>query len=103
MVIDLTETSLQFIKLPDTYDTDIRNNINIMKKHGWCVHSCSCPQVLLPDVLFLPGSSRFQDTMVCHFPRNYDTYSTVLSLLQEVCDKYRYRLIIRTQERTVTL
>ena len=103
MIIALTETSLQFIKLPDTYDTDIRNNTHIMKKHGWNVHSCSCPQVLLPDALFLPGSSRWQDIMVCHFPRNYDTYYTVLSLLQEVCDKFGYRLINRTQERTVTL
>lgn len=103
MVIELTATSLQFIKLPDTYDTDIRENTHIMSRHGWDVHSCACPQVSLAKDLFLPGSSRFQDTMVCYFPRNYDTYFTVLSLLQEVCDKYRYRLIILNQERTVTL
>ena len=104
MVIELTETSLLFISLPDTYDKDIRENTYILSRHGWVVHSCACPQVNFSSAaLFLPGSSRFQDNMVCHFPRNYDTYCTILSLLQAVCDKFGYRLINRLQERTVTL
>lgn len=103
MVIELTETSLKFIKLPDTYDKDIREKTLIMRQHGWNVHSCACPYVSLAKDLFLPGSSRFQDTMVCSFPRDYYTYFTVLSLLQAVCDKYGYRLINLKQERTVTL
>jgi hypothetical protein len=103
MVIELTETSLQFIKLPDTYDEDIREKTFILSKHGWSVHSCASPQVLSPDSLFLPGSSRWQDNKVCHFPRNYDTYFTVLSLLHGVCRKFGYLLIYQKQERTVTL
>lgn len=103
MVIELTETSLQFIKLPDTYDEDIREETFILSKHGWTVHSCACPQVLAPDSLFLPGSTRFQDNMVCSFRRDYDTYYTILSLLHAVCEKFNYRLINRTQERTVKL
>lgn len=103
MVIELTATSLQFIKLPDTYDKDIRENTYVLSRHGWNVHSCSCPQVSLAKDLFLPGGSRWQDSLVCHFPRNYDTYFTILSLLQEVCDKFGYLLINRKQERTVTL
>lgn len=67
MIIELTKTSLQFIKLPDTYDKDIREDTYILRKHGWGVHSCSCPQVSLTGELFLPGCSRYQDNMVCHF------------------------------------
>lgn len=103
MVIELTKTSLQFIELPDTYDEDIRENTYILKKHGWNVHSCACPQILVPDSLFLPGSSRFQDNMVCHFHNSTETYCTIFSLLCEVCEKFGYRLINRAQERTVTL
>lgn len=103
MVIELTETSLKFIKLPATYDEDIRGKTYILSRHGWNVHSCACPYVSTTGELFLPGSSRFQDDMVCPFPRNYDTYFTVLSLLHGVCEKYGYRLINLKQERTVTL
>ena len=102
MIIELTKTSLQFIKLPDTYDTDIRENTYILSRHGWDVHSCACPQVT-SDTLFLPGSSRFQDNMVCHFHNSTETYCTILSLLIGVCDKFNYRLINIAQERTVKL
>ena len=103
MVIELTSTSLQFIKLPDTYDKDIRENTYILSRHGWNVHSCACPHVSLAKDLFLPGSSRFQDNKVCHFPNSTETYCTIFSLLCEVCEKFNYRLINRAQERTVTL
>ena len=103
MVIKLTNTSLQFIKLPDTYNKDIRNNTYIMCRHGWDVHSCSCPQVSLAGDLFLPGSSGYLDKLVCHFPKSNETYYTILSLLHGVCQKFGYTLINKTQERTVTL
>lgn len=104
MIIELTETSLRFIKLPDTYDTDIRNNTYIMKRHGWAVHSCACPQVnFYSSALFLPGGSRHQDDMVCPFPKSAETYRAIWLLLCEVCEQYEYRLINLKQERTVTL
>lgn len=103
MVIELTKTSLQFIELPDTYDTDIRENTHILHKHGWAVHSCACPHVSTTGELFLPGCSRYRDNMVCHFPKSTETYCTIFSLLFEVCGKFGYRLINRKQERTVTL
>lgn len=102
MVIELTSTSLQFISLPDTYDRDIRENTFLIEKYGWSVHSCACPQVT-SDALFLPGSSKWQDGLVCHFPSKIDTYCTILSLLFWVCEKFGYKLINRKQERTVTL
>lgn len=103
MVIELTETTLQFIKLPDTYDKDIRGETYIMNRHGWNVHSCACPQVNPVGELFLPGGSRYQDGLICRFPKDYNTYYTIFSLLVEVCEKYGYNLINITQERTVTL
>lgn len=104
MVIELTKTSLQFIKLPDTYDNDIRENTYILSRHGWDVHSCACPQIN-PSAgdLFLPGSSRYQDGLVCKFPNNYDTYCKIRLLLNEVCEMFGYHLINKAQERTVTL
>lgn len=102
MVIELTSTSLQFISLPDTYDRDIRNKQEVLSRYGWTVHSCACPQVI-SDTLFLPGSDRGEDRLMCHFPNKVETYCTILSLLIMVCDKFGYTLINRTQERTVTL
>lgn len=102
MVIELTETTLQFIKLPDTYDKDIRDDQYILSRHGWTVHSCACPQVT-SDTLFLPGGSRDEDNVVCRFPKDYNTYYTIFSLLVQVCEKFGYKLINRKQERTVTL
>lgn len=103
MVIELTKKSLQFIKLPDTYDKDIREVTYILSRHGWNVHSCACPHVSPTGELFLPGGSRWQDGLVCHFPFSTETYCTVFSLLCEVCEKFNYRLINRLQERTVKL
>lgn len=103
MVIELTKTTLQFIKLPDTYDKDIRGETYIMNRHGWRVHSCACPQVSSAKDLFLPGSSRDEDSLVCRFPKDYNTYYTIFSLLVEVCERFGYRLINIAQERTVTL
>lgn len=103
MIIELTETSLQFIDLPDTYDRDIRDKKQeVLRRYGWTVHSCACPQVA-SDALFLPGFDIDEDGLMCHFPKNIDTYCTILSLLFGVCEKFGYKLINRRQERTVTL
>ena len=104
MVIELTETSLRFIKLPDTYDEDIRENTFILRRHGWAVHSCACPQVNFSSgALFLPGSCRWQDDLLCYFPKSTETYCIILSILLTVCERFGYNLINRKQERTVTL
>lgn len=103
MVIELTKTSLQFIKLPDTYDKDIRENTYILSRHGWNVHSCAYPHVNITGELYLPGSSRWHDGLVCHFSNKVETYCAILSLLCELCEKFGYRLINRKQERTVKL
>ena len=103
MVIELTETTLLFISLPDTYDEDIRDKTNILSRRGWKVHSCACPQVNPTGELFLPGSIKSDDNVVCHFPNKIEIYCTILSLLCMVCEKFGYRLINIAQERTVTL
>ena len=98
-VIDLTQNSLRYVKLPDSYDEDIRNKGYIMRVGEYNLMS-ACFAVIDRYFMLLPGSDKTRDQDVIKYVDV--SYEDVLSNLTALCKKYGYNLT-NINERTVTL
>jgi hypothetical protein len=98
-VIDLTQDSLRFVQLPDSYDEDIRNKGYIMRVGNRNIVSASFA-FIDQYFMFLPGSDKTRDQDVIKYVDV--SYEDVLSNLTALCKKYGYNLT-NINERTVTL
>ena len=100
-VIDLTQNSLRYVKLPDSYDEDIRNKGYIMRVGEYTLVS-ACFAVIdgVAHYMFLPGLDKTRDQDVDRLI--YASYEDVLKNLTALCKKYGYNLT-NINERTVTL
>ena len=100
-VIDLTQNSLRYVKLPDSYDEDIRNKGYIMRVGEYNLVSASFAVIDgVAHFMFLPGLDKTRDQDVDRLI--YASYEDVLKNLMALCKKYDYKLI-NINERTVTL
>lgn len=100
-IIDLTQNSLRYVQLPDSYDVDIRNQKYIMKVGKYILISAHFAVIDAGcHMMFLPGLDKTRDhnveILVGVSPE------VVLKNLKALCEKYGYKLI-NINERTVTL
>jgi hypothetical protein len=98
-IVNLTPTSLQFLRLPKDYDKRIRCGTLLFEYDNWQVLSCSCPEIVFKNglllgynELFLPGANRNRDNSILPI-RNKDVHPEILKVLHMFCCKYGYNFI----------